>query len=362
MSRNLYQEADELERAGRFDEAVERWREASVVTPDAYTLARLGRLYLRHGQVETGESLLREVITRFPNVAGAYFYLGNHYMAQGKLADAKVLLEHSVDLEEWAPALISLGSLYWRLRDTEAARRVLRRATVADPEDSEAWSNLAMTYAREDDDRARELFERAVALDAENVFAWQELGSLCWHHGDFETAEEHVRRALALDDHSAWAHDYLGLILEATHRIHEAAQEFRRATGRYQVTVEARRAMTNLSGAGSNTAREPILVVSDDVDLFPSVLDAERYLEAPDVGAGLSVLDATGRPLRAVIVRKFHSVVVRLEEDPEAQPSVPALRAGLIRLIAGREGIAKSSVADLPLDELFARARPHMTR
>jgi hypothetical protein len=106
----------------------------------------------------------------------------------------------------------------------------------------------------------------------------------------------------------------------------------------------------------------PVLVVSDDVDLFASVRDAERYLEAPEIRTGAKVFDATGRPLRAVVVRRFLAEVVELEEDPHAPANVPALRAGLIRLIAGRGRMREESLVDLTLEELIAHARQHIAR
>jgi hypothetical protein len=108
--------------------------------------------------------------------------------------------------------------------------------------------------------------------------------------------------------------------------------------------------------------KEPIVVVSDDVDLFSSVRDAERYLEAPEVRTGVRVLDATGKPLRAVIIKRFLAEVVRLEEDPNAAANIQELRTGLLRLIGGRGRIAEESLADLPLDELIAQAQKYLTR
>jgi hypothetical protein len=120
--------------------------------------------------------------------------------------------------------------------------------------------------------------------------------------------------------------------------------------------------MTSRSRAGSRQGvKEPILVVSDDVDLFHSVRDAERYLEAPEARTGVRVLDAAGRPLRAVVVRKFLAKVVTLEEEPDAPADVPSLRVGLIRLIAGRAQVPEESLVHLPLEELIAHARQHIT-
>jgi tetratricopeptide (TPR) repeat protein len=208
MTRDIYQEADDLERTGRHDEAGERWREAVERTPSAGTLGRLGRFYLRQGQTNEGERLLRETIARFPDDPYPYFYLGVHYQNQDKLLEARALLQKRVDLEEWAPALISLGVVHWLLQAKDEARRYLARATTVDPSDSEAWSNLAATYVEDDSDHARALFEKAVGLDGENAFAARELGYLLWRFGEFQAAETHLRQAIALVDQNAWSHEY----------------------------------------------------------------------------------------------------------------------------------------------------------
>jgi hypothetical protein len=110
---------------------------------------------------------------------------------------------------------------------------------------------------------------------------------------------------------------------------------------------------------------EPIIVVSDDVDLFISVKRAEQYLEPPEVRAGLIVLDATGRRLRAVVARRGLAEVVRIETDPAGGADLPALRSALVRLITGVarvRGEMVEDVSDLPLEQLIARALPYVTR
>jgi len=54
--------------------------------------------------------------------------------------------------------------------------------------------------------------------------------------------------------------------------------------------------------------KPPIIVIDGEtVDLFPSVMAAERYLEAPDI-EGLSIFDADGYRLRADAVEENVSV------------------------------------------------------
>jgi tetratricopeptide (TPR) repeat protein len=229
VTHDLFDEACELESAGRLAEAEERWREAVRVMPSGATLARLGRACLRRGAIEEGERWLREAIARFPDDSVPYFHLGAHYLYDGDLQESRDLLQKSVDLREWAPALVCLGEAHYRLDQEEIAQRCFERATAADPEDAEAWYLLGLGYRDHDRARAAELFQKAIDVDPKYDKAWRELGLILWLRGEVVAAEEHVRRALALDDRSAWNHDYLGVILDGVGRHQEGAQAIRRA-------------------------------------------------------------------------------------------------------------------------------------
>lgn len=92
--------------------------------------------------------------------------------------------------------------------------------------------------------------------------------------------------------------------------------------------------------------KAPIVVVSDDVDLSTSVEAAEAYLEPPEVrAAGLTVLDATGRHLRAVVVKRWLAEGVRIEADPGGGDDVPALHSALVGS-PSRTGLAWAATVD----------------
>ena len=120
---------------GRLAEAEERWREIVRVEPSGESLARLGRVYLWCGAVEDGERLLREAMARFPDDSSPYFHLGVYLKDEGELEEAKKLLQKSVDLDEWAPALVCLGAVLDTLEDPQRARRCYERAIVLEPEE-----------------------------------------------------------------------------------------------------------------------------------------------------------------------------------------------------------------------------------
>src|SRR5688572_27081240 len=65
-----------------------------------------------------------------------------------------------------------------------------------------------------------------------------------------------------------------------------------------------------------DTMKPPILLVSDDIDVFASVDAAERYLEAPDA-PNTKAFDRDGCPLRVSVAHGFLSnELVKIEANP----------------------------------------------
>jgi hypothetical protein len=108
--------------------------------------------------------------------------------------------------------------------------------------------------------------------------------------------------------------------------------------------------------------RPPIIVAYDDVDIFETLSDAERSLEAEDVKmGGMSIWDRDGQPIRAVIKKRFLAEVVKLEVLP-GLPSVSELRNTLASFLARVEQVPTKQFEDLPLDQLVDHALQYKTR
>lgn len=182
-----------------------------------------------HGDQNEGEQLLRETIRSYPAYSTAYFYLGEYLKDRGRTDEARTLLEQSVELRPWAPAFVLLGHVYRYFKMDDEARQAFQRATVVDPEESDAWFGLGVLERYRDREQAIALLRKAIDLNPENGAALRELGHMLWRNGDLAAAEEHIRVAIRLNADDAWAHDYLGSILRWTDRDEEAEAEFRTA-------------------------------------------------------------------------------------------------------------------------------------
>lgn len=105
--------------------------------------------------------------------------------------------------------------------------------------------------------------------------------------------------------------------------------------------------------------RPPIIVVTDDTDVFSSVRNAEGYLEPQDVEHGqATAFDADGRVL-AVNVRVVRAFLggrewVELAETDELDEE--GLRRVLERFLSHPRHLGDRDLSAIPLDELVAAA------
>jgi hypothetical protein len=109
--------------------------------------------------------------------------------------------------------------------------------------------------------------------------------------------------------------------------------------------------------------RTPILVIDDDIDVFETVIAAEKCLEAADVRRGrMLIYDRDGRLVRPVITRRLLAEVVRLEEHESPEVDMSRVRGALVRFLEGREPALERKYEELSIDQLFDRALQYKTQ
>jgi superkiller protein 3 len=176
------------------------------------------------------EKLLKEVIELDPQCVDAYVKLGLIWETQGRLPEAREVLERAVALEERQPVLTLLGSVQRRLGDNSAALDAATRSLSLNPNDDEALHLSALLLRDTDPLKAVEHFERVLSLDPTHHYTHREMGLALWKAGRLDDAVAACRRAVEVDPNDAWAHNYLADILFASHRAEDAMREYVRAT------------------------------------------------------------------------------------------------------------------------------------
>ena len=146
-SRKLLNEAMSLHRAGRLDEAGQRYAAFLEREPQhAQALRLCGVLAREQGDAGRARSLLQRACAVAPNDAEAAAELGLCYLTTGELLLAENALRVAVRLApDHVRALANLGALLQYRGHVDAAADCHRRALALDPDDIEVRCNLINT-------------------------------------------------------------------------------------------------------------------------------------------------------------------------------------------------------------------------
>jgi len=183
---------------GRFDEAIESFRLATLANPS------------------------------FP---AAHNNLGNVLLESGRQEEAVAAFERAIHIDPaHAGAHQNLGVALTRLRQFEAAVASLSRAIALKPDFADAHNNLGIAYAelqRMDDAIAS--YKRALQLNPGLARAHNNLGNALRQNGALDAALDCYARAIQADPRFAEAYNNLGLLLRVLRRGPEALESFKRA-------------------------------------------------------------------------------------------------------------------------------------
>lgn len=146
-SDKLLHEAMTLHRAGRLDEAVQRYAAVLSLEPrHAQALRLYGVLAREKGNAERALSLLLQACAAAPGDAEAVAELGLCYLATGDLLRAEKALREAVGLApDHARALANLGALLQYRGHVHAAADCHRQVLALNPDDIEVHCNLINT-------------------------------------------------------------------------------------------------------------------------------------------------------------------------------------------------------------------------
>jgi tetratricopeptide (TPR) repeat protein/TolB-like protein len=227
------------------DKAIAAYQKAIDLDPAYYaTYEELGEFYFFKGRYPEAAENFQKTIERAPGIAYAHTNLGAVLSDMGNYADADQAFRDSLNLEETARALNSIGANeQYQNRDAEAAG-YLERAVALDPGDYVFWLNLA------DSDRrlgrtakANAAYHKAMDLALVEIMENPKLGYprgfvayFAAELGDKQRAEQEIRQALQLSPGDK--------------------KVIRRAVFTYEVLGQRDNAIATLAGATPDLLRE----------------------------------------------------------------------------------------------------------
>jgi tetratricopeptide (TPR) repeat protein len=175
---------------------------------------------LAAGNVNVAIPLLRALIAAEPDNASPLFNLGMVYSDQGRLLEAKELLQQAANL---------------------------------DPGNAQIFVAIGVVQARAGDlTSAIATFEQAIKLSPKDPFAHQNLGACLLKQGEAERAESHFRTSLTGDPSNIRSQFGLAQTLETLDRLHDADevyQEIIKSAGHTQVGEWAKEGRTRIAHA-----------------------------------------------------------------------------------------------------------------
>ncbi|MBW2631368.1 MAG: tetratricopeptide repeat protein [Deltaproteobacteria bacterium] len=189
--------------AGKTDRAVEIFEILAKMEPDAPALFRsLGNAHIATGDFEEAEDAYNRAISMEPTVAHRFYNeLGNAFSRAEQYDRAETALRRSLNCHPDQPLVhCDLGDVFVRQEKLDDARMSYETAAKLDPASKGGYYNrLGNTLAGEHNHKmAIEAFEKAVSTDPRNPFYYLGLVKSCEIEGFHDKAREAYKKAKSL--------------------------------------------------------------------------------------------------------------------------------------------------------------------
>jgi serine/threonine-protein kinase len=233
--------AEAYRQQGRLADAKNEYQAAIDLAPDAWRwLYLLGAMQIDSGDYPAAEASLQSALQKTPDNARILYDLGLAYRKQGRFADARPVYEKAIAIDPRSDTIMALGMVMLLQGDQVAAVREYRRAVALDPNNWNAWGNLAaaLSWQGADTPESVRTYEKAIALGLAQLITTPDdsyvismLGSYCAALHQPAKALPFIRKSLALapndpdvQELAAESYEMLGNREEALEHLSKALQ------------------------------------------------------------------------------------------------------------------------------------------
>jgi Flp pilus assembly protein TadD len=185
----------------------------------------------RAGRYGEAAELFAAYTSRKPENPWGHYMLGISAWKAGDHGTAETALRRTIELDaKNGKALVNLGRVLLEQNRAAAALDFAEEAVVVVPESPDAWRVLGnVRSALGVTDRAVEAYREALVLDDGDAWTMNNLGLLYIRDARYEEALPPLARAVQLRPKTAAFQNNLGVALERTGHLNEAAEAYRAA-------------------------------------------------------------------------------------------------------------------------------------
>jgi serine/threonine-protein kinase len=151
----------------RMDAAKQELQTAIDLAPDDWRWPYLlAALQIDVGDFKSAEADLKTALEKTPNNARILYNLGIVYWKENRLEEAQTVLEHAIRLDPRTEPLMALGNVFVLQGKYDDAIPMYRRAIQQNPNDWDAWGNLAAAWqwSERDPSEAARHYHHAIEL------------------------------------------------------------------------------------------------------------------------------------------------------------------------------------------------------
>jgi len=312
-------EGDEHLKLGRLEDAAACYRLAVSMNPN-YVDACVGLGFALSEQKQFGEAeeYLRKALSVDSENADAHYILGTISKSRNDRDGAIVQLTRALDIKpDFEFAYRDLASTLLESGQTQKAKDVLERATLAFPESAEFQFYLGNMLSHEGDyGNAIARYRKALSIQPGSAESHKNLADVLRKSGELDQAMASYQKAIWFEPALVDAHVQLGSLLHSQRRLDQAVECYQRAVALKPEDVDVQIGLGDIL-EGLGRIDEAISRYRQAVALDPERGSAHQYL-----GNALLARGATGEAIACF------EQVVKLDPDSPVKHLIAALSGG----------------------------------